>query len=119
MVVKETRSVTKWDDEYQFFGPKKEFPREHYMSLILPRDSNNTINIIGSRLFPDSGTFRLYMEYCPAGDLADLFHSYRDRSLIFPEPYLWKVFQDLARAVHAMDNPSGHGLEGDEAIAHM
>jgi hypothetical protein len=119
MVVKEAWPVEDWNDEYKFFGPNKEYPREHYMSMIMPNGSNNTINVMGSRLFPDKDCFRLYMEYCPGGDLKTLFRSYRDRSLSFPEPYLWKVFQDLARAVHAMDNPSGHGFEGDEAIAHM
>jgi serine/threonine protein kinase len=74
---------------------------------------------MGSRLFPEKGYFRLFMEYCPGGDLWKLLESYRDRSLIFREPYIWKIFQDLARAVHAMDDLSGDGLKGDEAIAHM
>jgi len=118
MVVKES-DVTNWTKEYEFFGPKKDIPREHYMSMIMPKDSSNTIDVMGSRLFRDRGCIRLYMEYCPGGDLSDFLGLYLDQSLTFPEPYLWKIFQDLARAVHAMDNLSGHGLQGDEAIAHM
>jgi serine/threonine protein kinase len=89
------------------------------MSMLLPGESKNTVKIMGSRLFPDKGYFRLFMEYCPGGDLEKLFGSYRDRSLMYPEPYIWKIFQDLALAVHAMDNLSGHELKGDDAIAHM
>jgi hypothetical protein len=121
MVVKETwpTDATDWNDQYKFFGPKKEYPREHYMSMILPKGSTNNIDIMGSRLFPEKKYFKLFMEYCPGGDLKELFRSYKKRSLVFPEPCLWKIFQDLARAAHAMNNPSGHGLVGDEAIAHM
>jgi serine/threonine protein kinase len=117
MVVKE--SMANWDKKYEFFGPKKDIPREHYMSMVMPKGSNNTVNVMGSRLFRGRDCFRLYMEYCPGGDLSRLFESYQNLSLAFPEPYLWKVFQDLARAVDAMDKPAGLGLEGGEAIAHM
>lgn len=117
MVVKE--SIAHWDQENEFFGPIKDIPREHYMSMVLPKGSRNTVNVMGSRLSRDRDCFRLYMEYCPGGDLSRLWGSYSNLSLAFPEPYLWKLLRDLARAVHAMDNPSGHGLEGDEAIAHI
>lgn len=117
MVVKE--SSADWKQKNEFFGPKKDIPREHYMSMVLPKGSKNTVNVMGSRLFRERNCFRLYMEYCPGGDVSRLWESYSNLSLAFPEPYLWKLFQDLARAVHAMDNPSGHGLEGGEAIAHI
>ena len=119
MVVKEISGVENWNDRLKFFGPVQQYPLEHYMSMLMPKDSNNTVNIMGSQLYFDKGYFRLYMEYCPGGDLSDLFKSYQGHSIAFPEPYLWKLFQDLARAVHAMDNPSGDKLQGDEAIAHM
>jgi hypothetical protein len=106
-------------DDYEFFGPKKDIPREQYMSMIMPKDSKNTIQIWGHRLFPERDCLRLYMEYCPGEDLRRLLKPYQAKVLAFPEPYLWKLFQDLARAVHAMDNPSGHGLLGDESVAHM
>ncbi|KAH0356453.1 kinase-like protein, partial [Aureobasidium melanogenum] len=127
MVVKEVERETKLGlqegsspkDDYEFFGPKKDIPREQYMSMIMPKDSKNTIQIWGHRLFPERNVLRLYMEFCPGGDLKRLLEPYKVRSLTFPEPYLWKLFQDLARAVHAMDNPSGHGLTGDESVAHI
>ena len=123
MVVKEELNVSAkaWEDEFEFYGPKKDIPKEQYMSMIMPQDSKNTIRIWGSRLCREQNSFRVYMDYCPEGNLSDLFDAYVDRAprLEFPEPYLWKLFQDLARAVHAMESLSGHGLEGDEAIAHM
>ncbi|KAK6007133.1 hypothetical protein QM012_006141 [Aureobasidium pullulans] len=125
MVVKEVwhglKSISGDDsnDDYEFLGPKGDIPREQYMSMIMPKDSKNTIQIWGHRLFPERNCLRLYMEYCPGGDLKRLLEPYQERSLAFPEPYLWKLFQDLARAVHAMDNPSGHGLKGDESVAHI
>lgn len=121
MVVKEVELFTEPhpDAEYQFFGPKKDIPREEYMSMIMPKDSKNTIQIWGHRTFFEREKIRLYMEYCPGGDLKRLLEPYQQRSLVFPEAYLWKLFQDLARAVHAMDNPSGHGLKGGESVAHM
>ncbi|KAG9679491.1 kinase-like protein, partial [Aureobasidium melanogenum] len=106
-------------DDYEFFGPKKDIPREQYMSMIMPKDSKNTIQIWGHRLFPERDCLRLYMEYCPGEDLRRLLKPYQAKVLAFPEPYLWKLFQDLARAVHAMDSPSGHGLLGDESVAHI
>lgn len=135
MVVKETWPVTDWNNEYDFFGPNKDVPREEFMSRILPKESN-VIDIICSRLFKERNALRLYMEYCkwsminfrafladtslgPGGDLRRLLHEYQERSHVFPEPFLWKVFHDLARAIQAMDNPSGHGLKGDESVAHV
>ncbi|KEQ93792.1 hypothetical protein AUEXF2481DRAFT_6376 [Aureobasidium subglaciale EXF-2481] len=35
------------------------------------------------------------------------------------QPYLWKLLQDLARAVYAMDNPTGDGLPGDSFVGHI
>ncbi|KAG9966946.1 kinase-like protein, partial [Aureobasidium melanogenum] len=131
MAVKEVERETKLEleeeesnpkDDYEFFGPKKDIPREQYMSMIMPKASKNTIQIWGHRLFPERNCLRLYMEYCPGGDLTRLLEPYQTRllgALAFPEPFLWKLFQDLARAVHAMDNPSGHGLEEDEFVAHI
>ncbi|KAH0368558.1 kinase-like protein, partial [Aureobasidium melanogenum] len=128
MVVKEVWRITKQDPEksnfkedYEFFGSKREIPREQYMSMIMPKDSKNTVEVWGHRLFPERDCLRLYMEYCPGGDLTRLLEPYQTTlaSLAFPEPYLWKLFQDLARAVHAMDNPSGQGLKGDEFVAHI
>ncbi|THW36489.1 kinase-like protein [Aureobasidium pullulans] len=114
VVVKETYDMVGLPNKYSSTEPL-----EFYMSRRLSKKTN-TVNIFAYRLNPGRDSYRMYMEYCALGDLTDkLEQPYRSRGLAFPEPYLWKLFLDLAQACEDMDNPVGEGLHKDSFIAHV
>jgi len=40
--------------------------------------------------------YRLYLPYCPYGDLAHLIERYKKEKLLLPEPFIWRVLLTLA-----------------------
>ncbi|EKG18457.1 hypothetical protein MPH_04259 [Macrophomina phaseolina MS6] len=42
---------------------------------------------------------RLWLKYAPYGDLGGLIRHYEDHELVFPEPFVWYVFNAMAKAL--------------------
>ncbi|KAL8702591.1 MAG: hypothetical protein Q9201_004250 [Fulgogasparrea decipioides] len=47
-------------------------------------------------------THRIYMEYCPNGDLRKLANKYRAKRRFLPEAFIWDVFYNLALACQSL-----------------
>jgi serine/threonine protein kinase len=48
------------------------------------------------------GNYRLYLEYCPHGDLHRLIKMYRCWDTFLPEVFVWHAFLDLAKSCEAL-----------------
>ncbi len=63
---------------------------------------------------------RMYMEYCPGGDLEDYVGRRRGRPI--PEEHLWRIFGCLARAFFVLEHGVEHpkmGLDNWRPICHF
>ncbi|KAL9026630.1 MAG: hypothetical protein Q9196_004733 [Gyalolechia fulgens] len=56
------------------------------------------------RRYPRREVHRIYMEYCPYGDLGKLIKEYRARKQFIPEKFIWEAFYYLARACKGLDD---------------
>lgn len=52
----------------------------------------------------DAKTFRLYVEWCPNGDLSSILNKYTANKEALPEPFLWNVLECLAECAKAMQD---------------
>ncbi len=55
---------------------------------------------------PRKEVARMYMEYCPGGDLNEYVQRHRGRPI--PEEHLWRIFGCLARAFHVLEHGAEH-----------
>lgn len=94
----------------------------------------SVVRYIAYRRFLHDQVHRIYMEYCPHGDLRRLYKRYRmfrfvcpRTTIVFevlilsrlymPEPFLWDVFHHLVEAAVAMRNgPADGGWDGHEIV---
>ena len=65
-------------------------------------DRSNIIRLKHHINFPLQEIHRLYLEYCPHGDLFTLAMRYKRWRRYFPEPFLWHLFHQLSKAVLLM-----------------
>lgn len=90
------------------------------MAQIMPENSNNTVKAYAFRDYPQHNRYRVYMEYCSLGDLHCLYKlHYVGPKFHVPEPYLWKLFEDLAQAAVALENPVGKDVTPGSHVMHM
>ena len=114
-------SKTDWYDARKFAGnmrdPASKIPWEPYIHNILTQlpGLDNVVRLrtggayIQDYVDHESRSFRLYVEWCPHGDLHDLIcRSAKDAEDI-PEPWLWNVAECLFECVAMMKDGS---LEG-------
>ncbi|KAI4145624.1 MAG: hypothetical protein L6R39_003744, partial [Caloplaca ligustica] len=59
-------------------------------------------------------TTKLYLEYCPLGDLQEIIDNFFKRDIRIPEGFIWHVLQQLAEAVHHL-----HTAAKDENGKHI
>ncbi|MCJ1398564.1 hypothetical protein MMC11_001764 [Xylographa trunciseda] len=93
-------------------------PREvliHRRLSELSRDNENIVKLYNYRRFPDQAKHRLYMEYASHGDLETLIRRYARWRRYFPEPFLWFVFHQLAKALLILQH--GHLESFDEVTS--
>ncbi|KAL8950394.1 MAG: hypothetical protein Q9222_003574 [Ikaeria aurantiellina] len=86
-------------------------PNEVFNMLVLRRVPPPT-NCVGFRKYARYNRrelHRIYMEYCPYGDLRKLINQYRRKKYgstgngaFMPEPFIWHVFFQLTRACQAL-----------------
>lgn len=95
---------------------------------------SSVVRYVAYRRYLHDQVHRIYMEYCPHGDLKKLYKRYRKfRSvcqvgrinfevlklsrLYMPEPFLWDVFHHLVEAAVAMQyGPTDGGWGGYEIV---
>ncbi|KAL8957775.1 MAG: hypothetical protein Q9193_005040, partial [Seirophora villosa] len=53
--------------------------------------------------YPRREVHRLYMEYCPHGDLHQLIREYRAKKRFVPTVFIWDVFHQLALACQSLE----------------
>lgn len=95
----------------------------------------SVVGYIAYKRFLHDKVHRIYMEYCPHGDLKRLYKRYRKfrcvcpcvgtnfealkvSRLYMPEPFLWSVFHHLVEAAVAMRCGPADGGWGDHEIVH-
>lgn len=78
----------------------------------------SVVRYIAYRRFLHDQVHRIYMEYCPYGDLRRLYKRYRRFRLYMPEPFLWDVFYHLVEAAVAMRSGPTDGSWGGHEIVH-
>jgi hypothetical protein len=120
VVIKET-AMYNWNNWNAWAGKDNKIPSEVYISQLM-RKNYNTVQIFAHRVWGTPHfTYRAYMEYCALGDLATIDELYRQKQLRIPEPFLWRLFEDLARAAIAMENPAkaGEKIGPGSFVAHM
>lgn len=95
----------------------------------------SVVRYIAYRRFLHDQVHRIYMEYCPYGDLRRLYKRYRRfrfvcprvgidaevlklSRLYMPEPFLWDVFYHLVEAAVAMWSGPTDGSWGGHEIVH-
>ncbi|KAI9877553.1 MAG: hypothetical protein M1830_003601, partial [Pleopsidium flavum] len=97
MVIKENMKGRKrgdWD---------RERPNEVYIMQCLRQITcPSIVKLLSYRRFPRYETHRIYLEYCPHGDLRKLYKRYKAWRHYIPEPFLWQVFYNLTQAAAAM-----------------
>ena len=93
-------------------------PLEAWLVYRLTHDPSNIVEHLGHRIFEARETYRLYMEYCALGDLTSFAQPYAMGQFNFPEPFLWKVLGDLAKAAVTMDAPFQTNNEEDQCLVH-
>ena len=98
-------------------------------------DCPSVVKYIDYRRFLHDQVHRIYMEYCPYGDLRRLYKRYRKfrfvcpciavevevltmSRLYMPEPFLWHVFHHLAEAAAAMRYGASEGGWSGHEIVH-
>jgi len=70
------------------------------LSEIFPERHNNIIQLHSHNdLTAELALVEYNLEYCSGGDLHDIIVEYADRGERFPEPFIWKVFLELAEAL--------------------
>lgn len=97
---------------------RPEMPMEvKMMRKMEETDCPSVVRYEGYRRFLHDQVHRIYMEYCPHGDLKRLYRRYRKFRLYMPEPFLWDVFHHLVEAAVAMRyGPEDGGWGGHEIV---
>ena len=95
----------------------------------------SVVRYIAYRRYLHDQVHRIYMEYCPHGDLRRLYKRYRKFRFVrarvridfevlrlsrvyMPEPFLWDVFHHLLEAAVAMRYGPTNGRWGGQEIVH-
>lgn len=81
-------------------------------------DCAGAIEIRGYKRYLRESIHRIFMEYCPHGDLRRLYKRYRRFRQHFPEAFLWEVFHYQIEAAAAMANGPVNGHWEFEEIIH-
>lgn len=68
--------------------------------------SANVVKLIRGRLLAPDLVYRMYMEYCPYGDLGRILEHHRRINQPIPEPLIWHIFESLVNAGLLMEQ--GH-----------
>ena len=69
----------------------------------------------------ETKSFRVYVEWCPGGDLNDFIWRHRENKQSIPEPMLWYAFECLAECAKALedgDMDDGRRVPGWQSIVH-
>ncbi|KAL8710784.1 MAG: hypothetical protein Q9225_007232 [Loekoesia sp. 1 TL-2023] len=75
---------------------------------------DSTVRFRRYKRYPRREVHRIYMEYCPYGDLNKLIKEYRARRQFIPEKFIWDVFYHLARACKGLEEiPPDHDKTPD------
>jgi serine/threonine protein kinase len=137
IIVKDLDLMAQWADDKRWikndFTGNDRWIRERAMHAQLSSvgRAHNIVEHLGSTTYTNKRSLRLYMEYCPHGDLADLLckHAKFDRAnkglmlddndepvpeVKIPVRALWTFFRDLATAafiLHLGHNPLDSGAQ--------
>lgn len=92
-----------WVDLTRWTGPDlRDLENRQHMDYciqrklcMVPGGGQNFVHAGGYRNFPDRYGYRTVQEYCDQGDLAALIRRHPDR---VPEPLVWRVLEQLAKA---------------------
>lgn len=79
----------------------------------------SVVQFIAYKRYLQDRVHRIYMEYCPHGDLKRLYKRYRKFRLYMPEPFLWDVFHQLVETAVAMRYGPADGRWDDYEIVHL
>ncbi|KAL9075253.1 MAG: hypothetical protein Q9157_004062 [Trypethelium eluteriae] len=116
-----------WNQPHIWYDKATRVPLETKLHEVVHQEHcRNITSLLGWRRYIERGAFRLYLEFCPHGDLAEVMYSY-DQSLNFiPESFLWYLFLSLARACVAMEHvgarwqePQNPRWTNDTDIVHL
>ena len=66
---------------------------------IFPQRHNNLIDMYNYVYFDNTAVVYYSFEYCSGGDLHDLVCQYENHHVRLPEPFIWKVFSEIASAL--------------------
>ena len=105
-----------WDSPlFWYRSLKDKLPREAMFHRIMPRPPQATsiVHQLASAVYRDRKTYRMYLEYCPHGDLEGVITDYQRREALtaedgnvvnvrIPELTLWGIFESLVSAACLM-----------------
>ncbi|KAL8924289.1 MAG: hypothetical protein Q9208_004070 [Pyrenodesmia sp. 3 TL-2023] len=67
-------------------------------------ENTGTVALRKYKRFPRREVHRLYLEFCPYGDLYKLIKQYRARKRFIPAGFIWNVFYQLAVACEVLES---------------
>ncbi|KAI4116391.1 MAG: hypothetical protein LQ345_003177 [Seirophora villosa] len=83
-----------------------DIPQEAVVMEEVRKYLTGNTGIVGFRAYkryPRREVHRLYMEYCPHGDLHQLIREYRAKKRFVPTAFIWDVFHQLALACQSLE----------------
>ncbi|KAL9086887.1 MAG: hypothetical protein Q9165_006893 [Trypethelium subeluteriae] len=94
-----------WNQPFIWYDKATRTPLETKLhEVVHHQHCRNITDLLGWRRYIERGAFRLYLEFCPHGDLAEVLYSYYESPFFIPESFLWHLFLSLARACVTMDH---------------
>ncbi|KAL8737972.1 MAG: hypothetical protein Q9181_001194 [Wetmoreana brouardii] len=88
--------------EKQPWNPTKPMEATVLFNINLLPNPTGCVGYRGYQCYDQRQAHRIYMEYCPNGDLHKLIKKYRTKRRLLPEAFIWDVFYNLALACQSL-----------------
>jgi len=99
-------NMTKWAGNMNTTNLDDRWPMEYYCQELAAHVSEaHVVKPLKCEVDAQKSVFRIYLPYCPYGDLSKLITHYQ-MNMRLPEAFIWRVFQVLCEAGEIMEK--GH-----------
>ncbi|KAK4555830.1 hypothetical protein LTR86_007050 [Recurvomyces mirabilis] len=104
--------ITRWYGNMNTTNLNERWPMEYYCQRLMAQiSSTHVVMPLKCEVDAQRSVFRIYLPYCPYGDLSKLIEHYQMMSMQIPEAFIWRVFQVLCESGEIMEKgwlpPSG------------
>ena len=109
---------TRWYGDMNTTSIEERWPMEYFCQRVMAQISDTHVVMpLECEVDAQRSVFRIYLPYCPYGDLSNLIEHYQMMGMVLPEAFIWQVFQVLCESGELMEKGMLSQKDVDQAAS--